>query len=412
MAQLSHPNVITVYEAGTIDGHVYVAMEYVSGQTLRAWLAEQPRRVEAILDVLVKAGRGLAAGHRAGLVHRDFKPDNILIGHDGSVRVIDFGLAVPPGPVEHDSDRDRPAHRLAGPTGTPMYMAPEQHERRALDARTDQFAFCVSLYEALYRRTPFPSASYPLLVHAVVAGEVIVPAADPRIAPRIVAAVLRGLSADPDQRFRRMDDLLDELAPPRRSRRDHAVAWMAAVAMFGAVTTLAVVRLVDEPVGLGHRISPSRSSALTTSSAASEQLAAAVDAYTAAVVAQKHGDAKAALAGYQHAQRIFDDLAPDHPSLAMVLVGIAECHVRLGEPVAAIAPGERGLQLVAQTRDPVQLARARYALATALWDSKRDRARAAELAIQARRGFASSGETAANGLSSVEAWFDETGANR
>jgi serine/threonine protein kinase len=168
MAQLSHPHVVTVYEAGSIEGRVYVAMEYVSGQTLRAWLVEEPRSVGAILDVLVRAGRGLAAGHRAGLVHRDVKPDNVLIAHDERVRVIDFGLAVPPGPVS--SDDAGSTHRLTGPVGTPMYMAPEQHDGGALDARTDQFAFCVSLYEALYGRAPFPTGSYPLLVHAVIAG--------------------------------------------------------------------------------------------------------------------------------------------------------------------------------------------------------------------------------------------------
>jgi serine/threonine protein kinase len=96
LAQLSHPHVVTVYDAGTVDEHVFIAMEYIAGQTLRSWLAEAPRSVPEILEVYMKAGRGLAAGHAVGVIHRDFKPDNVLVGRDGRVRVIDFGLAQPP----------------------------------------------------------------------------------------------------------------------------------------------------------------------------------------------------------------------------------------------------------------------------------------------------------------------------
>jgi predicted Ser/Thr protein kinase len=343
MAQLSHPHVVTVYEAGTIDGRVFVAMEYISGQTLRSWLAERKHRVDEIIDVLVKAGRGLAAGHHAGLIHRDFKPDNVLIGHDGRVRVIDFGLARPEGPTDYIE----PAL-----FGTPLYMAPEQHDNRELDARTDQFSFCVALYEALYGHPPFPTQSYPLLVHAVISGDVIAPEPDPQIPSRVVDAVMRGLRANPHERFQVIDDLLAELQPVARDRRGLVVLWMAGVAMVAAITTLAVTRVADDGVRDDPRIA---------------------------------------------------DI-----SLGITLVGLSETLEATGQPERAIPEAERGLELLSHGGDPVQLARARYALAKALWKSHRDLDRARELAEQARRGFAAGGIAASNGLRAVDGWLEAT----
>ncbi|HEU0035012.1 MAG TPA: protein kinase [Kofleriaceae bacterium] len=208
IAQLAHPNVVAVHDVGEAAGEVFVAMEHVDGTTLRDWL-RTPRKPDEILDVFVQVGRGLAAAHAVGLVHRDVKPSNIVVGSDGRARVLDFGLA------RLHAGED-------GVVGTPAYMAPEQERGERVDARADQFAFCVALWEALGDRRP-------------VAGEV-----GPLDAPeRVVRALRRGLAPRAEDRFPAMDDLLDELAPsPSRGRR-----WMIAtfVAAGAAATALAVL---------------------------------------------------------------------------------------------------------------------------------------------------------------------------
>ena len=144
MAKIRHPNVITVYEADTVDDRMYIAMEYIEGGTLRDWQQARPRPWRAVVDHYILAARGLEAAHTAGLVHRDFKPENVLVGRDGRLCVTDFGL------VGEHGER-------ASAIGTPLYMAPEQHGGEAIDARADQFSLCVALYEAMYgprRRGP------------------------------------------------------------------------------------------------------------------------------------------------------------------------------------------------------------------------------------------------------------------
>lgn len=257
MAQLSHPNVVTVYEAGTIDERVFIAMEYVPGMTLREWRTDQKRSVAEILDAYIKAGRGLAAGHHARLIHRDFKPENVLVGLDGRVRVIDFGLARPSytqvdTPTPGDEDLGVPAPTLlttAGSLfGTPLYMAPEQHEKRDLDARSDQFAFCITLYEALYGCMPFPCTSYAELACAVIDGKIIPPEPNPEIPLRVVDAVLRGLRPNADERWPSMDALLDELEPPVGRRRGMIIAAAAITGAVAVGATLLIVRVTgDEP---------------------------------------------------------------------------------------------------------------------------------------------------------------------
>ena len=250
MAQLSHPNVVTVFEAGTVDEHVFIAMEYVAGRTLRRWLNERKRTVAEIIDVFVKAGRGLAAGHAAGLVHRDFKPDNVLVGDDGRVRVIDFGLArgVLDATDEPDlrtkpMDVHSPLTTVGSMSGTPAYMAPEQHERGTpqLDARTDQFAFCVSLFEALHGRLPYEGETMIELVANISLGNMraIAPRAD--ISARVNQALMRGLETKPADRFPSMTALLDQLEPPapRRSRTGVAIAAVVAAAAAVAIVVLA-----------------------------------------------------------------------------------------------------------------------------------------------------------------------------
>ena len=261
MAQLSHPNVVTVYEAGTIEQQVFIAMEYVPGRTLRDWLAEQKRSKPEIVDAFIKAGRGLAAGHHAGLIHRDFKPENVLVGHDGRVRVIDFGLARPSRAAAETptADGDEPnGNQSFAPSqlstagslfGTPLYMAPEQHEKGDLDARTDQFAFCIALYEALHGTLPFPATSYSELASAVIEGRVTPPEPSPDIPARVVEALLRGLKPEPDDRWSSMDELLDELEPPVRRRRGLILAAAAITGVVAVAATLAVVKLTgNDPV--------------------------------------------------------------------------------------------------------------------------------------------------------------------
>jgi tetratricopeptide (TPR) repeat protein len=205
LARLSHPNVVTVYDVGTVGRAVFIAMELVDGRTLTAWLAERPQPWRQILDAFLAAGRGLHAAHRAGLVHRDFKPDNVLVadGDDGlRVRVADFGLA-----------QVRTSETPSGRTrvGTPAYMSPEQLAGAPLDARSDQYGFCVALWEALCGTRPVGR-----LGTAVPRGT---------SAPAALFRVLRrGLEQTPDARFPDMDRLLVALAHAASSHRRRALA--------------------------------------------------------------------------------------------------------------------------------------------------------------------------------------------
>ncbi|MCA9709103.1 MAG: protein kinase, partial [Myxococcales bacterium] len=247
LARLSHPHVVQVYEVGEHEGRPFVAMEYVDGQTLGQWLAREPRPWRAVVQIFLRAGRGLAAAHEAGLIHRDFKPDNVLLGRDGSVRVADFGLVLagelPPPADERD---DRAPTTLApmsvtGPLrGTIRYMPLEQLLGTKVDARSDQFSFCVALYEALYEGSPFSLESSSARLHALTAGEPLPPRSPRgRRAPAALWRITRrGLSQDPAARWPDMDALLRALeAVTRRWRR---WAWGGSTV---AATTLGVVAL-------------------------------------------------------------------------------------------------------------------------------------------------------------------------
>ena len=217
MARLSHPNVVPVHEIGTGEP-VFIVMELVGGGTVRQWLAE-PRSLAEITAVFEQAGRGLAAAHAAGLVHRDFKPENILRGDDGRVRVVDFGL------VANRGEREEPAVSDGSPLdlalthtglvlGTPAYMAPEQHRGEVADARSDQFGFAVAFYEALYGERPFAGTTYREMVRNVYAGKVRPPREDRAVPPQVRAALLRALSVNPAERYSSLDALLDEVTRP------------------------------------------------------------------------------------------------------------------------------------------------------------------------------------------------------
>jgi hypothetical protein len=226
LAKLRHPNVVAVHEVGEHEGQVYLAMERVEGGTLRRALREIEGAASAswrpILELFVAAGRGLAAAHESGMVHRDFKPENVLVDHDGRVLVVDFGLVGSSGELARLSggEGDAVHERLTRHDvviGTPAYMAPEQHLGMPVDARADQFAFCVALYEALYGALPFEGDTRKRYVGAMTRGELRPLPAERRLPRWLHDALARGLSADPAARFPSMEALLAELgADPHR----------------------------------------------------------------------------------------------------------------------------------------------------------------------------------------------------
>jgi serine/threonine protein kinase len=221
IAQVSHPNVVTVYDAGRDQRRVFIAMELVAGMTLREWLAAAPRSWREIVDVFLKAGRGLFAAHSAGIVHRDFKPDNVLVTDAGDVKVTDFGLAHPdPGGTTEFAETAidfAPARaesrltRTGVAIGTPAYMAPEQIDRGASDVRSDQFSFCVAMWEGLYGKRPFEGRNLSQLRESIRDGRAA-PEANLDV-PRVVRhALLVGLRDDRGQRHPSMAPLLATMA--------------------------------------------------------------------------------------------------------------------------------------------------------------------------------------------------------
>jgi serine/threonine-protein kinase len=225
LARLSHPNVVQIYQVGEHGQQVFVAMELVPGQTMSQWCAARERDWREIVSMYIEAGRGLAAAHAAGLVHRDFKPDNVLVGSDGRPRVVDFGLArsqsdPAPQPAER-SERPEPAAsgqllsspltRTGAVRGTPAYMAPEQHRGEEASAASDQFAYCVSLYQALFGRRPYDGDNIAALAMNLEFGTVRAPPRTTDVPDWLTAALVKGLSKSPEDRFGSIEDLTQEL---------------------------------------------------------------------------------------------------------------------------------------------------------------------------------------------------------
>ncbi len=315
LAQLSHPNVITVYDVGTYGVHVFVAMEFVEGQTLSEWLANQPRPSQReLLEVFLAAGQGLAAAHGVGLVHRDFKPENVVVGDDGRVRVLDFGLA---RAAERDdsssssgggaagegaasaADAGSPAGFGAGfgageqlwnssltrtdfVLGTPAYMAPEQHMQVDVDERSDQFSFCVALYWALYGEPPFTGRRIEEIGANAIDGRVNPAPRGAKVPGWLRAIVLRGLAAEPEQRYDSMNELLEQLRRGvNRRQRIKLGLWigLAAMALLGVGGALSLAlqseqsraECLDASARLAEVWGPDRSVALDVTFAATER---------------------------------------------------------------------------------------------------------------------------------------------
>jgi tetratricopeptide (TPR) repeat protein len=257
MARLAHPNVVTVFEVGEIERRPFVVMELITGLTLRAWIAEAPRTWREILVMLIAAGEGLAAAHAAGLVHRDFKPENVLVGEDGRARVGDFGLAreLDSREIDEPTTERAATDKLMSPMtqtgavlGTPAYMAPEQFAGAPVDPRADQFAFCVTVWEALWGQRPYPGATFEL-VHAAIEADARTPMPHGSKVPIAVRTVLeRGLAKDPDKRYPTMRALLDALHHTLRRRRALAIGGGATLAVAAIGVAFVLTRSSEAPV--------------------------------------------------------------------------------------------------------------------------------------------------------------------
>jgi len=222
LARLSHENVVAVYDVGEDDGRVYIAMERIAGTTLGAWLTSAPRAWRDVLVVFLQAARGLSAAHAAGIVHGDFKPDNVLVRDDGRVVVTDFGLARARG--------DRREHFVRG---TPAYMAPEQLEGGAATPASDQFAFATALHEALYGARAFGASTVQELRALFRSPQILRRPPDTRGVPEwIFPIVARGVEIDPNHRFARLDDLTRALARKLGSEIHYTVNAAAQLVMF------------------------------------------------------------------------------------------------------------------------------------------------------------------------------------
>lgn len=239
-AKLAHPNVVAVHDVGTVGDQLFLAMELVDGPTLAEWLTAEPRDRRQVLDLFLKAGRGLAAAHRAGVVHRDFKPGNVVVASGGVAKVLDFGLAravEAPDEIQESGPPERATEPVATEAlrarltqtgkalGTPAYMAPEQRRGEPADARCDQYAFCAALHEALTGR--LPDLDETRRERSIAAAG---------LPPWLRSVLTQGLADAPGARFASMEALLQRLATdPGRRRRRWALSAVAAAAALGLV---------------------------------------------------------------------------------------------------------------------------------------------------------------------------------
>jgi eukaryotic-like serine/threonine-protein kinase len=275
LARLEHPNVVAAYDVGRVAGQVFVAMAFVEGLTLREWQQAEARSWRTIVAAYVQAARGLAAAHAAGLVHRDFKPDNAMVSGDPArVLVMDFGLARADGELEipvptpteaptqpypsavgletsrHPTlNRSRPSSFSSELTqhgailGTPAYMSPEMHLGLDADARSDQFSLCVSLWEAVYGQRPFVGDNFGALALAVLDGLPREPSRRRGVPRAVHRVLLRGLAREPERRFADLGSLIAALERAARVRERWALGVLGGLAGAGVLgLVLALVR--------------------------------------------------------------------------------------------------------------------------------------------------------------------------
>ena len=361
MARLSSPHVVHVYQVGEHDDGIYMAMEYIDGHTLGAWLRARPRPWQLVLRTVCDAGRGLAAAHHAGLTHRDFKPDNVLVDADGRARVLDFGLAqtdaagqqeqamAQPETTATTEEEERPLgadihwsvrlteHGKA--LGTPAYMSPEQHFGGLVGPHSDQFNFSITLYEALYGYRPFYGDTWQAIKQHVMRGVVPPPPMETRVPKRVYRALVRGLAIAPDARWPSLDAMLDALEhdPWRVRVRVAGVAGLIGVASVAsyavAVTQLSPEARCDstaELVGVwDHARKAAVARAFTATRApfaaeVQERTLARLDAYAATWTAEHTAVCEANTAGRQtsHVMDLRGACLGRHKSQVAALVDI------------------------------------------------------------------------------------------
>lgn len=304
LARLSHPNVVQVFEVGETADGVFIAMERVDGLTLAEWLAARPRPLREVLEVFVQAARGLAAAHAVGLLHRDFKPGNALVGADGRVRIVDFGLARTSNPASERSapdlhDERGPDTAVSAPAsraraGTPAYMSPEQRRGDALDVRSDVFSFCVALFEATHGARPFtldelgstlPASPRPQAGHR-----------PPRWLRRLLA---RGLAPAREQRFASMVEVADAMTrAPLQRRRLWTLVGLAALLPLALLRRepddqRCAARETPWDVAARRELSAALESAAPALTPTRERVLAGLDAYAAALTSLRRATCEA-----------------------------------------------------------------------------------------------------------------------
>lgn len=351
LARVKHPNVVLLHDVGLVDDRVFVALELVRGTTLARWIAEEKRDWGEVLVHFVAAGRGLAEAHQAGLAHGDFKPSNVLVATDGRVLVSDFGLAQSMESETTVTGRSSlSTEKRQRVVGTPAYMAPELFRGSMKGAATDQFAFCVALYEAFWGEHPYGGGSWESVARRITEGRMKSPPRD-GVPRHIRRAVLRGLSARPRQRWRSMTELLDKLtSPPPRGLPRSALA-LGGVALAGTLT----FTLVNEDDPCGGEANPMTgtwddearvrvSAAVIDSGQATPQswkgIETAIDDWTTTWHATRHAVCEATLQAPEDEQTRGDQLAcldRASVSLTALTITLEQADETAGSPNAGVA---------------------------------------------------------------------------
>ncbi|MBK8239619.1 MAG: serine/threonine protein kinase [Deltaproteobacteria bacterium] len=366
MARLADPHVVAVHDVGIARGRIFVAMEYVDGCTLAAWLREEHPRTQ-VLEVFLDAARGLAAAHAAGIVHGDFKPDNVLVDRRGRVRVADFGLSRAVPATAPDDVTSGGATPVPGFIGTPLFMAPEQFAGLPPDARSDQFAFCVALWTAVFGARPFVGTSVVELAASVTAGALVEPPAVPRVPRGLRRALRRGLAVDPAWRHADMHALIAALRASI-SRRV-TLPWVVGLAACATPVTLWWASTRDDDACVSppwleqvftpqdrERIAAHAHEVATGDGVAIERLGAAIETFHGRLRAAHRRSCEAAASSQDagHERRVACLRAAASATAPLVAVALSESPV---EHWRALAVVDSALEVV-ECEDPQRLAEA------------------------------------------------------